>query len=168
MSQYTQLNTNLVEEFGNLEQVCNQMYSTTHGVTAYIEEMQSCDKRKAMSVVNWDAHLEMLKRVRYKRNRLSHGEESFDAQFATQDDVDYLVLFKNDILRQKDPLSRYSRLASERKTTDSVVSYTKTANSSKNSAKNDENEELKEKMLRSVSYAFGIIFLILIFIYITT
>ncbi len=168
MSQYTQLNTRLVEEFGNLEQVCNQMYSTTHGVTAYIENMQSCDRYNAMSVKNWDAHLEMLKRVRYKRNRLSHGEESFDTQFATQDDVDYLVLFKNDILSQKDPLYKYFHLTPAPKNTDTSASYAKVANSSKSSAKNDENEELKEKMLKSVFCAFGIIFLTLIFIYLTT
>lgn len=104
---YVELNTNLLECFGGLENLCNQIYGPTHGVTNYIEEMKSKDFNGRVIVPNWDYYLNRLKEVRHKRNRLSHGEVSFREQFATVDDVRFVIDFRNRILNQIDPLTLY-------------------------------------------------------------
>ena len=42
MDIYAELNTHLVEAFGDLECLCNQIYDPPHGVTSYINIMESC------------------------------------------------------------------------------------------------------------------------------
>ena len=105
-----QLNTGLIEAFGELEQLCNQIYGTHHGVTNYIDQMKSCGTRGSYYVKNWDKYLSVLIDLRHKRNKLSHGEVSFQSHWASEQHIRFARLFREMILRQEDPLAQYHRL----------------------------------------------------------
>lgn len=98
-------NMALVEAFGRLEQLCNQRYGGRHGVTDYIEDMKAHCLPGTDSVAHWEDTLQRLKDVRHKRNKLSHGEASFQERWATEADVRFLEAFRQNILRQTDPLA---------------------------------------------------------------
>ena len=72
---YTKLNAEFVEKFGELEKLCSDIYGQKHGVSCYIDDMMS--KNGERVVLNWDYYLKRLKDVRYKRNKITHGEISF-------------------------------------------------------------------------------------------
>ena len=102
------LNIDLVYYFGQLEKecnkkLCNQNSEIKNCVTVYIDEMF----RLGISTPDWNYKLKRLKEVRYKRNQLCHGDISFREQFATVDDVRFVVDFRNIILNQTDPLALY-------------------------------------------------------------
>ena len=109
-----QLNTGLIEAFGELEQLCNQIYGTHHGVTNYIDLMKSCGTRGSYYVKNWDKYLSVLIDLRHKRNKLSHGEVSFQSHWASEQHIRFARLFREMILHQEDPLSQYYRLVPPR------------------------------------------------------
>ena len=95
------LNTQLIEAFGNLEQVLSDIYGEKHGVTAYINHMSS------LRITNpqWVYILKSLKGIRHKRNNLSHGEVSFSENYALKEDIDFLNDFKKSVFKQTDPIS---------------------------------------------------------------
>ncbi len=107
MSTYTDLNTNLVEAFGNLERLCNQIYNSQHGVTNYIDEMHSHNYDGKIYVIEWDYYITRLKEIRHKRNKLSHGEVSFSTPWADEKDIEFAIDFKNLIINRTDPLALY-------------------------------------------------------------
>ena len=102
---YTELNAALVEHFGDLERLCNQIYHEHHGVTNYIEDMKAKEYRGIRYVPGWENTFRRLKEVRHKRNQLSHGELSFSDPCATVEDINFLHYFRQNILNQTDPLS---------------------------------------------------------------
>ncbi len=104
---YTELNTLLVERFGDLERLCNQIYETHHGVTSYINHMESLSFKGSVTVSDWNYNLERLKEVRHKRNKLSHGEVSFNEIWANEDDINFVADFRNGIMNQTDPIALY-------------------------------------------------------------
>ena len=96
-------NMALVEAFGKLEQLCNQIYGGKHGVTDYIDDMTN---RSGPHSPHWGTALHRLTEVRYKRNKLSHGEVSFKTSYATEQDVQFLLAFYQLILRRADPIAQ--------------------------------------------------------------
>ena len=96
-------NMALVEAFGKLEQLCNQIYGGKHGVTDYIDDMTN---RIGPHSPHWGAVLRRLKELRHKRNKLSHGEVSFQTSYATEQDVQFLLAFYQLILRRDDPIAQ--------------------------------------------------------------
>ncbi len=99
MSNY-ELNAKLVECYGSLEQLCNQIYNVQHGVTAYIDDMNKNGLNNTYSY-------KMLKEIRYKRNQLSHGEIDFGYSFACKEDIEFIITFKQKIINQNDPLTQH-------------------------------------------------------------
>ncbi len=109
MDIYTERNTQLVEAFGDLERLCNQIYEPPHGVSNYIDIMESCQIQGKRSVPQWDYDFSMLKQIRYKRNKLSHGEVSFREHYAEEKDIDFAIHFRSRIINLTDPLTLYHR-----------------------------------------------------------
>ena len=99
-------NMALVEAFGQLEQLCNQIYGGRHGVSDYIEDMVAQSGQGRARISYWSDTLKRLKEVRHKRNKLSHGEESFQHPYATEADVQFVRAFHQCILQQKDPIAQ--------------------------------------------------------------
>lgn len=102
---YSKLNQELVEEFGRLEQLCNQIYGENHGVTRYIEDMDNLPSSARYKVDGWDYYYKTLKLVRHKRNNLSHGEVLFNEKYAEPEDIQFISDFYKLILNSKDPIS---------------------------------------------------------------
>lgn len=131
---YTELNATLVERFGDLEQLCNQIYHEHHGVTSYIEDMKAHEYRGVRCVPGWGSMLRQLIDVRHKRNQLSHGEVSFNHCYATSEDISFINDFRQSILSQTDPLAtlcRQSQLAKSRNTNHPKTTiYTAVSNTS--------------------------------------
>ena len=104
---YTKINAEFVEKFGELEKLCGDIYSQKHGVSCYIDDMLS--KSGERYVLNWEYHKKRLKDVRYKRNKLTHGEVGFSENFAQKEDIDFIQDFINLIFKREDPLSLYNK-----------------------------------------------------------
>ncbi len=102
---YLELNSELIEKFGELEQLCNQIYDEPHGVTQYINQMDELESVGRAKVSSWDSIYRALKTVRHKRNQLSHGEVSFSESCAEQDDIDFIMAFRKKVLNCTDPIS---------------------------------------------------------------
>lgn len=109
MGLYSKLNQELVEEFGRLEQLCNQIYGENHGVTSYIDDMDNLSASARYKVDNWDYYHKGLKEVRHKRNKLSHGEVSFSENYAEPEDIEFISDFYTLIMNSTDPISRYRK-----------------------------------------------------------
>ncbi len=105
---YMKLNAELVENFGNLERICNQIYDAQHGITCYIEDMEYTYDG-SLRVANWEHDLRQLKDIRHKRNKLSHGEVSFNSPWAEPDDIDFILEFYGRLLNGSDPLALYRK-----------------------------------------------------------
>lgn len=99
------LNSELIEKFGELEQLCNQIYCDKHGVTSYIDEMIEKRALGEVYVRNWELYLTALRGVRHKRNMLAHGEKSFSESCATPDDITFTDNFREELLKGSDPLA---------------------------------------------------------------
>ena len=110
----TELNTELVECFGELEKLCNQIFHSHHGVTAYIDEMESVALSGHTTHPNWQYTFKKLKSVRHKRNQLSHGEVSFHEPYAEVEDICFVNDFRTQILDCTDPLSMLRKQKSAR------------------------------------------------------
>lgn len=104
---YTKLNAEFVEKFGELEKLCGDIYSQKHGVSCYIDDMLS--KHGERYVFNWDYYEKRLKDIRYKRNKLTHGEVGFSENFAQKEDILFISDFISLIFKGEDPLSVYNK-----------------------------------------------------------
>lgn len=99
-------NYELIEKFGSLEKICNQIYGEKHGVTAYIDDMAKNNDFGEVYVRDWSDFLQGLKEVRHKRNQLSHGDVPFSSDYAQKDDLKFIDDFHELILTQNDLLTR--------------------------------------------------------------
>lgn len=99
------INYELIEKFGSLEKICNQIYDEKHGVTAYIDDMTKNNDSGEVYVRSWSDFLQGLKDVRHKRNQLSHGDVPFASDYVQENDLRFIDDFHELILTQKDPLT---------------------------------------------------------------
>ncbi len=107
MSTYSELNQAFIEEFANLEKLCNQIYNSKSGVTNYIKEMSELSLDAMLHVENWYLSIKKLKKVRHKRNSLAHGDVSFKEFYAEETDIAFLTSFRKSILSGDDPIALY-------------------------------------------------------------
>ena len=98
----TKINVEFFEKFGELEKLCNDMYSQKHGVSCYIDDMINMQGR--YNVKGWDIYLKRLKETRHKRNKLAHGEIGFSDKYALKEDIIFVKQFKKLILKGQDPI----------------------------------------------------------------
>ena len=75
MPSYTELNVNLVEAFGNLEQLCSQMYNEQYGVTCYINDMKN-SYDGSLSVTNWNTDILSKNFIREDSQEACETQES--------------------------------------------------------------------------------------------
>lgn len=94
----------LFDEFKRLEKLCNEIYGEQHGVTLYINEMESTPSYAARKIFGWDYDLQGLKRVRHIRNAMSHDDSDGDMDY-TFEDVEFIKNFHARIMNGEDPLS---------------------------------------------------------------
>lgn len=103
------------EEFKTLDNLCRDIYGTTQGVTGYINDMERVPWGNSHFVTNWETDLKRLRELRHLRNHLAHTSGSFDDEYCTQEDIEWVRSFYKRILNQTDPMALLRKiLKSER------------------------------------------------------
>ena len=93
-----------LDAFKHLEKICNETYGGQHGVTQYIDEMESRSPYAARKVFGWNQDLSGLRRVRHIRNAMVHDSSDFDMDY-TMEDVQFLENFYDRVMNRQDPLA---------------------------------------------------------------
>lgn len=97
------------EEFRHLEEICQQIYGRSPdnklSVTLYLDDMKANEALGSVRVPGWEFQYKRLRECRNKRNNLVHPNNQYHTQPCSEDDVDFLVSFQQDILDQTDPLA---------------------------------------------------------------
>ena len=103
------LNYIFFDEFKKLDNVCKDIYGHSSegklGVTLYLEKMDEMSDEGALRIDGWSSDYARLKKLRHIRNELAHSENSFDYESCSQDDIDFIISFKEKILTKADPVS---------------------------------------------------------------
>lgn len=103
------LNYIFFDEFKKLDNVCKDIYGHSSegklGVTLYLEKMDEMSDEGALRIDGWSSDYQRLKKLRHIRNELAHSENSFDNESCSQDDINFIVSFKERILTETDPIS---------------------------------------------------------------
>lgn len=86
--------------------ICTEKF---HGVTLYIDDMEAVPRYEYCNIFNWKTDLNQLKRIRCKRNKIVHSDDSSDEVIVTQNDINFIRDFYNRILNRVDPLSLYRK-----------------------------------------------------------
>ena len=98
------LNIEFQEQYKRLDKLCKDMYSSSEGVSAYLEAMDKTPFLERRYVADWDDIHKRIKRARWMRNKLAH-EISIDSDFCKQEDVIFISDFYKKILACNDPLA---------------------------------------------------------------
>lgn len=93
-----------LDAFKHLEKICNEIYGGQHGVTQYIDEMESKSPYAARKIFGWDLDLSGLKRVRHIRNAMVHESSDYDTDY-TPEDVQFMEHFYERVMNRQDPLA---------------------------------------------------------------
>jgi hypothetical protein len=100
--------------YKRLDNLCRDMYNGENGVTAYIEDMEQ-HSYYASYINGWKNTYDALKHYRYIRNQIAHDEYATEENMTSQDDIDWLDNFYQQIINQSDPLSIWYKRERERK-----------------------------------------------------
>lgn len=105
-----------LETYKSLDELCRQILSSERGVSEYIDEMDK--EAQGYRIVScWENDYKRLKKMRWKRNRLVHETSSFEDEFISAEDVEWLKKFYLRIMECTDPFS----LLNQSKSTDKKV-----------------------------------------------
>lgn len=98
-----------IEEYKRLDNLCKDLFSSSIGVTEYINCMEQCGHYSSY-VDNWRRDYLDLKHYRYIRNKIVHENGATEAALCTDDDIIWINSFYQRILNQTDPLSLYQKV----------------------------------------------------------
>lgn len=106
MDNQVNLNINFQEAYKRLDRLCKDCFAGNDGVSEYIRQLEN-EQWKLRKYNLWqDDDYKMLKHVRWIRNKLSHEVDTFQSDLCTQDDLDFVIDFYNDIMDCLDPLAQ--------------------------------------------------------------
>lgn len=91
------------EEYKRLDRICPDMYSTSGGISQYIQDMEDHFSDGARLVDGWKQIYGVLKHLRWVRNRIAH--EVSESPISCDQDLKMLREITSSILRQDDPLA---------------------------------------------------------------
>lgn len=61
-----------LDEYIHLEKLCNDIYRTNHGISKYIEDLESASYATIRKIPSWESTYKKLKELRWKRNKYVH------------------------------------------------------------------------------------------------
>lgn len=99
-----ELNIEFQERYKQLDKLCREMYSSSEGVSSYIQDMENTPYSERHTVNNWEKIYKELKHARWMRNQLAH-DISIDIEFCEQSDIEFVEQFYSSIMKGNDPLS---------------------------------------------------------------
>lgn len=114
-----------MEKYKSLEKICNEIFDTSNGVTAYINEMENTFDG-AFYVPNWGNDLQKLKHYRHIRTQIAHEPNCNESNMCVSEDEEWLFTFYSRIMNQTDPLALYRKAKAAYKKTIQQKSCEKT------------------------------------------
>ena len=103
------LNYEFFDEFKALDKLCRDIYGESIdnklGVTLYLEDMDRKANQGAFEVPGWTYDYNHLKSARNLRNELAHSQNSMTVDICSQEDIDFVKLFKIRMLNHTDPIA---------------------------------------------------------------
>ena len=97
-----------IDSYKRLEKLCNEIYGSNHGLSAYIDDMLN-NPSGAMYVLDWNETLKQLKHYRWIRNQIVHEPDCNEENMCTYDDSTWLDKFYSRMLSSDDPISLYRK-----------------------------------------------------------
>ena len=101
----TPLDTELFNEFKQLDKLLRDSRKTERGVSDYIDEMKATSAYESRYIPNWRTDLDGLWYCRHLRNKLAHDATSEDYPLCGPENVAFLRQFRARVLRGEDPLA---------------------------------------------------------------
>ena len=105
------LNQEFLNEYIRLEKLCKDLYKDLpreelKGVWNYTQDMKNTPMHISRKIPDWYFHFEEFERLRKTRNKREHKEDGRKNYPITQEDIEYLMDFRQSILEQTDPISQ--------------------------------------------------------------
>ena len=97
-----------INSYKRLEKLCNEIYDSNHGVSAYIDDMARLASA-SFYVFNWNDDLKQLKHYRWIRNQISHEPNCTEENMCEYGDAQWIDDFYDRIMNQSDPLAMYRK-----------------------------------------------------------
>ena len=118
------IESNFIEEYKKLDKLCQDIFSSTVGVTKYIDEMDSSFSLGNRFIKDWSRNYKMLKHLRWLRNKIVHDPQETDCSLH---DINQITFFYQQILTMNDPLARLHQLTLCQQHTNTVSSTNSTS-----------------------------------------
>lgn len=97
-----------INSYKRLEKLCNEIYDSNHGVSAYIDDMARLTSA-SFYVFNWNDDLKPLKHYRWIRNQIAHEPNCTKENMCEYGDAQWIDDFYDRIMNQSDPLAMYRK-----------------------------------------------------------
>ena len=97
-----------INSYKRLEKLCNEIYDSNHGISAYIDDMLRLTSASRY-VSSWDNDLKQLKHYRWIRNQIAHEPNCTEENMCEYGDVQWIDDFYDRIMNQSDPLAMYRK-----------------------------------------------------------
>ena len=97
-----------INSYKQLEKLCNEIYQSNHGISAYIDDM-STHTSALHYVDDWDNDLKQLKHYRWIRNQIVHNPDCTEENMCECGDAEWLDAFHLRIMSGNDPLTLYRK-----------------------------------------------------------
>ena len=97
-----------INSYKRLEKLCNEIYDSNHGISAYIDDMLRLTSASRY-VSSWDNDLKQLKHYRWIRNQIAHEPNCTEENMCEYGDAQWIDDFYDRIMNQSDPLAMYRK-----------------------------------------------------------
>lgn len=97
-----------INSYKRLEKLCNEIYDSNHGISAYIDDMAKLTSA-SFYVFNWNDDLKQLKHYRWIRNQIAHEPNCTEENMCEYGDAQWIDDFYDRIMNQSDPLAMYRK-----------------------------------------------------------
>ena len=97
-----------INSYKRLEKLCNEIYDSNHGISAYIDDMARLTSA-SFYVFNWNDDLKQLKHYRWIRNQIAHDPNCTEENMCEYGDAKWIDDFYDRIMNQSDPLAMYRK-----------------------------------------------------------
>lgn len=99
------LNINFMELYKQVDRFIKDAYSSSTGVSEYIQQMESDNIKGNFYLSTWKEDYSQLKQMRWIRNQLAH-EVGYDSDICSEEDYYWLENFYNRLFSRDDPLAQ--------------------------------------------------------------
>lgn len=144
-----------IDSYKRLEKLCSEMYSDTHGLSTYIDEMIG-KPNGSYYVSGWNEDLNQLKHYRWIRNQIVHEPGCTEENMCEPGDMQWLDNFYSRIMSTNDPLALYRKVRSPHR----VQKPKQTYSSHPTSYTYQQYRKTSSKPTSNLTYLIGALFIV--------